>query len=177
MKLLFLDLDGTVRVKRGAKPGIVQSGFITSPSDQEIIEGAQRAIVHYRFEGWSIIGCTNQAGVEAGYKSLDDCFDEQLYTLRLVKELDHILFCPDYEGRKLGEVNRDESRKLNALYYRPYGFRCFRKPDPGMIDWTIANHKPDDPITEMLFVGDRPEDEQAAAAADVRFVWAADWWM
>jgi len=28
---------------------------------------------------------------------------------------------------------------------------------------------------EILFVGDRPEDEQAAANAGVAFQWAADW--
>lgn len=30
---------------------------------------------------------------------------------------------------------------------------------------------------EVLMVGDRPEDEQAAIAANIPFKWAKDWWI
>ena len=30
---------------------------------------------------------------------------------------------------------------------------------------------------DCLYVGDRPEDEQAAQNAGVNFLWAADWWL
>ncbi|MDM9583151.1 hypothetical protein [Nostoc sp. GT001] len=54
MKLLILDLDNTVRrPKSGAK-------FISDPLDQEIIAGSQRAIAHYKSQGWLIVGATNQ---------------------------------------------------------------------------------------------------------------------
>ncbi|MEH1788842.1 MAG: hypothetical protein V7L23_25500 [Nostoc sp.] len=63
MKLLILDLDGTVRrPKSGAK-------FINNPHDQEIIPEAQRAIAHYKSQCWIIVGATNQGGVAAGKNS------------------------------------------------------------------------------------------------------------
>ncbi len=57
--------------------------------------------------------------------------------------------------------------------------RKFRKPADGMID-AIASRVLGHRVwhvdfEEILFVGDRPEDEQAAAAAGVRFMWADAW--
>lgn len=51
MKLLILDLDGTVRIKKGGVIGEFESGFIDSPEDQEIIPGAMSAIKKYHSEG------------------------------------------------------------------------------------------------------------------------------
>lgn len=66
MKLLILDLDGTVRCpKSGAK-------FINDPLDQEIIPEAGIAIADYKSQGWIIVGATNQGGVAAGHKQLED---------------------------------------------------------------------------------------------------------
>ena len=48
-----------------------------------------------------------------------------------------------------------------------------RKPGPGMILSLMEQHDVSAPY--VLFVGDRPEDEQAAAAAGVRFQWAKDY--
>ena len=51
-KILFLDLDGTVRrTKSGAT-------FINDPYDQELIPGVEEAIA--RYHNWLIIGITNQ---------------------------------------------------------------------------------------------------------------------
>ena len=48
MKILFLDLDGTVRkTKSGAT-------FINDPYDQELIPGVENAIARYK--GWKIFG-------------------------------------------------------------------------------------------------------------------------
>ncbi|KAM3093202.1 HAD hydrolase-like protein [Phormidesmis sp. 146-12] len=44
----------------------------------------------------------------------------------------------------------------------------FRKPGPGMLKLAIDNH----PSDRILYVGDRPEDEGAAAAAGIPFKWA-----
>jgi phosphoglycolate phosphatase-like HAD superfamily hydrolase len=52
----------------------------------------------------------------------------------------------------------------------PYD-KCWRKPDDGMI-W-IAMDFGDSP-SDVLMVGDSPEDEQAAAKAGVDFQWAWD---
>jgi D-glycero-D-manno-heptose 1,7-bisphosphate phosphatase len=57
MKILFLDLDGTIReTKSGAK-------FINDPYDQKAIDGANTACDQYHKKGWNLIGITNQGGV------------------------------------------------------------------------------------------------------------------
>ncbi|YAF99498.1 MAG: hypothetical protein AB3A66_29745 (plasmid) [Nodularia sp. CChRGM 3473] len=67
-KILFLDLDGTVRRTKSGKT------FINTPLDQEIIPGVTEAISHY--SDHYLIGITNQGGVAAGKKSLEDAIAE-----------------------------------------------------------------------------------------------------
>ena len=50
-RVLFLDLDGTVRRPIGS------NRFIKDPLDQKLIEGVDKAIAHY--DGWHVIGVTN----------------------------------------------------------------------------------------------------------------------
>jgi D-glycero-D-manno-heptose 1,7-bisphosphate phosphatase len=170
-KLLILDLDGTVRIKKGASVG--ESGaFIQHPEDQEIIEGARKAIAQYHADGWAIMGASNQGGVAAGKKSLENCFKEQVYTMSLVPEIEAIAFCPDYEGRKLGIVNPHRQVLLS-----PEGYPSFRKPGHGMVEWLRLVYAPYSKGGGFLFVGDRPEDEQAAKAGKIPFMWAKDWWV
>ncbi len=108
MKLLMLDLDGTVR-----KP-LSGDRFIQHPTDQCIIEGADRAIAYYHREGYVIVGISNQEGVAAGHKSLSDCFLEQRHTLNLFPQISEICFCPDFEGLECwvatsnGTINRNK---------------------------------------------------------------------
>ncbi len=91
-KLLMLDLDGTVRCPKS------RAKFISDPLDQEIIPEAQLVIAHYKSQGWLIVGATNQGGVAAGHKQLEDAITEQYQTLRLCPELTCIYFCPDFQG-------------------------------------------------------------------------------
>lgn len=159
-KLLLLDLDGTIR-----EPVSGQK-FIQHPRDQRVIEGADKAIVHYHGHGWLPIGISNQGGVAAGHKSLEDCVQEQFYTLELFPQLHKIYFCPDYEGKQLGCCYRNH---YNVLF--PSGYPSFRKPGAGMLEYAIQTHDSE----ECWYVGDRPEDEAAAVAASVNFVWANIW--
>lgn len=101
MKALFLSLDLTIRESAsGKKP-------IKIPGDQQLIKGATEAIKHFADCGYLIIGITNQDGVAAGWKSLQDCLVEQQITLDLCPDISKIYFCPDREGKQLGVVNRD----------------------------------------------------------------------
>lgn len=172
--ILILDMDGTVRIKRGGTPGDIKAGLIQSPDDQEIIPGAAKAIESYVKEGWLIVGCSNQGGVAAGKKTLESCFKEQRHTLKVVPQLHKIYFCPDYEGKQLGIVMRGHHHLMEVEKDDPYfGFlQSFRKPEPGMIQYIKTSHECD----RLLFVGDRPEDEQAAEKAGIDFQWAKDWW-
>jgi len=170
VKILILDMDGTVRIKKGVTVG--ESSFIQFPEDQEIIPGARKAIAHYHAEGWVIVGASNQGGVASKKKSPEDCFKEQKFTLSLVPEMEAIAFCPDYEGLKLGVVSQGGQRLLQLKNYP-----SFRKPGHGMIEWLRLAYAPYSRYGDILFVGDRPEDEQAAKNADVPFLWAKDWWL
>jgi D-glycero-D-manno-heptose 1,7-bisphosphate phosphatase len=170
-KILFLDLDGTVRqTKSGAT-------FINDPHDQQIIEGVVEAIA--RYPNYLLIGITNQGGVAAGKKSLEDAIEEQKYTMQLIPKLLAVYFCPDFEGENCYRIYCDKvehyrrSHLPNPNFPTELLYSSFRKPGSGMLMLAIDKfkHIPD----ECLFVGDRTEDELAARAANIPFIWAEDW--
>ena len=170
-KLLLVDCDGTIREPlSGAK-------FISHPRDQRIMAGADKAIAHYHKQGWTIVGISNQAGIAAGYKSIEDAIAEQQYTLSLFPEMTAIFFCPDFEGQHCCLVGIVEKpRAIHLADWAADLIGTFRKPDPGMINAALrmtnillaARH-------ESWFVGARAEDEQAAAAAGINYLDAAIW--
>jgi D-glycero-D-manno-heptose 1,7-bisphosphate phosphatase len=69
MSLLLIDMDGTLRELLSGQQ------YFPNPKDQRIIEGAQIAIRAYK-DDWIIAGITNQGGVAAGHKSMQDCIKE-----------------------------------------------------------------------------------------------------
>jgi len=126
-KILFLDLDGTVReTKSGAT-------FINKPDDQKLIEGVQETISNY--DGWRIIGITNQGGVATGFKSLKSCLLEQAQTLQLLPRMERIYFCPD-NGETCYEVTPSIDSPCDYMIYNhefvntfsPSPIPLFRKP-------------------------------------------------
>ena len=159
--ILFLDLDGTIRKPKS------DNRFISDPYDQELIVGAVSKLKEMN----SIlkIGITNQGGVLAGHKTLEDCIKEQAYTMELMRlndvELDFVYFCPD-EGQTCYKVKNEKSYKMQG--------RLFRKPDPGMINLALEIYG--FVAASCKLIGDRPEDETAAKLAGVPFEWAKDWW-
>ena len=171
VKILFLDCDGTIRQPRGG------AKFINHPRDQRIIPGADSAIARYYQQGYCCIGITNQGGVASGYKSLEDAIAEQRYTLKLFRELEAIYFCPDYEGLIGWKVTRtgkfkvsNHHRVAELMAHEQYRFR---KPGAGMI--MLASLEFEGILEESMMVGDRDEDEAAAAKAGVAFLWADAW--
>jgi histidinol phosphatase-like enzyme len=98
-------------------------------------------------------------------------------------------FCPDMLGMTCIEVEKTTEylwgcnptptaewkhgsvRLLNPLRR----IRKFRKPYPGMLQQAKEYVESDSEITDRLMIGDRPEDEQAAHAAEFRFLWADAW--
>ncbi|MBE9039344.1 HAD-IIIA family hydrolase [Oscillatoriales cyanobacterium LEGE 11467] len=160
-KLLFLDCDGTIRQPASGKK------FIDNPQDQCAIPGADKAIANYHQQGYLCIGVTNQGGVASGYKSLEDTIAEQSHTLKLFPELEIIYFCPDYEGQICWKVTRDGERKIFDADGN------FRKPGTGML--LLAASEFEGILAESTMAGDRPEDEAAAMAAGVTFLWADVW--
>jgi D-glycero-D-manno-heptose 1,7-bisphosphate phosphatase len=158
-KLLLLDLDGTIRKTKSGKT------FISKPGDQQIIEGVYQALDH--FLDWFIFGITNQGDVASGYKSLNDCIREQQITLDLIPHIKCIFFCPDYEGKQCYQVTTKHYRLIE------FAGLNFRKPNPGMLALAISEYI--ETADNILVVGDRDEDEQAAQALAIPFMWANEW--
>lgn len=176
-RLLILDCDGTIREPlSGGK-------FIQHPRDQKIIHGADEAIKLFAKRGWRIVAITNQGGVAAGHKhkSLDDCIEEQLYTLQLFPDLEAIYFCPNpiRPQEICYKVSRLSSEVSKMLDKDGQVYGGFRKPNPGMLRLACAEYQPKN---IAFYVGDRPEDEQAALKflslkdrCHFEFYWAKGW--
>jgi len=163
MNLLMLDLDGTVREPRSG------SEFINDPTDQRVIAAAAEKIAMFREAGYRIVGITNQGGVEAGFKSIDDCHHEQLITLLLAK-LDAVYYCPD---------KGDTCFRRTTEGVKTYKGEGYRKPKPGMLHLAVMEQLDFVDKTEadiLIYVGDRPEDRQAAKKAQVQFYTEKQWW-
>ena len=172
MKILFLDLDGTVRkTKSGAT-------FINDPYDQELIVGVEGAIARYK--GWKIFGITNQGGVGAGFKTLNDCILEQAETMRLLPQIQSVCFCPD-DGKTMYMVKSCTHKVTKDSIGGDVGNFC--KPSPGMVLYVFNTFKKigfmEEDISwkfdKCLFVGDRPEDQQTANNTNIPFMWAEEW--
>lgn len=177
MKLLLVDLDGTVRET------ISGDTFINDPLDQQLITGVKETLAFYKTEGWTIVGITNQGGVLKGYKTIDNCITEQLHTLKIALYIEAIYFCPD-EGDNvfccefLSSPNLIRPQTIaNVTSHsrsREDKYDSFRKPSIGMIQ-LAKNNFSSELIEDILFVGDRPEDQLAAQNADIPFLWANEW--
>lgn len=169
MKLLLLDLDGTVREPASG------SRFIQYPYDQRVIPGAEDAIKKAHRSGVRIIGISNQLAtaellkVRGGdYKQNLKCtIEEQLYTLKILPQIESIYFCPN-QGNSWYHVRRGEIKWVIDLSTFEY-----RKPKPGLLLLAMNDAKIE--RWDCLYIGDRPEDEQAAKAAGIAFL-CSDLW-
>lgn len=150
-KILFLDLDGTVRF---GPPET--GGFVNSASDVNIYPEVPDLLSKYHSDH-TIIGISNQAGIAYGFLSLFEAKKAMIATHELSgRRFNRILYCP----------HRTDAN-------------CFcRKPRPGMIFYAIYNSfgfTPSIPPSNCLFIGDRPEDREAAERAGIPFLLAEDW--
>lgn len=162
--IIFLDLDGTLRQTISGKT------FINQPEDQKPIEGTQKALAYYQSKGFLLIGITNQGGVAAGHKTLESAIEEQRITLQLFPELAEIFFCPNW-GESCYQLSRDnQPLEFSAPLSGDGTIISCRKPGHGML--TVAARSMAD-LSDCWMIGDRPEDQQCAEAAGVKFVWAS----
>jgi D-glycero-D-manno-heptose 1,7-bisphosphate phosphatase len=170
--LLLLDKDGTlVRPKSRGK-------YVQKPWDQKPIAGVQKVVTQYKRNGLTIVVCSNQGGVEAGNKTLQEAMQEMKFCLELFPEIEECYFCPDLKGKECLRYWRNENWQDNHILYTVNSNQTkelkiqgkYRKPGPGMLLLARQIHN----ASECLFVGDRPEDEAAANAANIPFVWAKE---
>lgn len=158
--ILFLDIDGTVR------HGPAELGrFVNRPEDVRVFPEAVPLMRQWRAEGGRIIGVSNQGGIALGYATAEDVTAAMEETYRQTEGLfDLIRHCPHHPDALSVEMAR-----------------CWcRKPAPGLLisaatELAVLHEDEYYPAHLALMVGDRPEDEQCARAANVGFLWAHQW--
>jgi D-glycero-D-manno-heptose 1,7-bisphosphate phosphatase len=179
-RLLLLDLDGTVR-----KP--IEGEWVKG-HNQQLIPGVKCSIQKAKKTGWVPIGVTNQAGVHYGHKTLGECTKEQRYTMRLAG-LFAVFFCPD-----LGTTCQLVYPKIFGMVpiandVLESEHQIFRKPSCGMllaaVDYFAQHYYPELvdgmlPMSanelvrqnsfEIVMVGDRTEDKEAAETGGINFL-------
>ena len=170
MKILFVDIDGTLTET------ISGHTFKQHPQDVKVMDGADRAIAHFVRLGWHIIGISNQAGIAAGHKSIDATCQELEFTLDLFPDLQEIYFCPDFDGKQLFVVSKDDVL-LEVGFLEEQLEGTYRKPNPGMIQYVLTGIEDEGKtVSEAWMIGDRPQDdEQCAINAGINFCPADVW--
>lgn len=139
---ILLDRDGTI---------IVDHGYVGSPDQVELIDGAADAIARFNREGIPVAVVTNQAGVARGFYGLADVqrvHDHLAAALgRLGAYVDLFLFCPYHPDGVIGPFARHSED---------------RKPRPGMAIAAARALGLD--LEASWVVGDRLEDVGLARA-------------
>ena len=168
MKLLILDKDGTLTTTASGET------FVQHPEDQVLLPGVAEALQRYQDEGWKVAIASNQGGVAAGHKSLDEAVAEMRYCITLLpSKVPFSFLCPDFQGEECWMLDGAELIALHGVDVNLSFEKSFRKPSPGMIFAARAMQLRE--VLKTLFVGDRPEDQQTAANAGVQFMWAEEW--
>lgn len=151
-KLVILDIDGTlVETKSGAT-------FRKSADDWQFLPGRIEKLTALKEQGVRLACCTNQGGVAFGYMRQEDILNELMRTcLYCGIPQGGLYICYTHPNAKIERYRADDIR---------------RKPGPGMLLEAMSDFgaKPE----ETLYVGDRPEDEEAAWACGCRFMWAEE---
>jgi len=165
MKLLLIDKDQTL--VESTNP----NGFVNKAEEQVIKKGADDLIKDYLFRDYLIYVVSNRGGIAKGCKTLVDACDEMIYCNNLFPAIKAFLFCPDQWQSKgdicwLWDVNHPHLVKHNRDRFSVYGYR---KPNPGMLllAHDLASENNNCHFDEIVMIGDRDTDMQAAEAASV----------
>jgi HAD superfamily hydrolase (TIGR01662 family) len=176
MKLAILDKDGTLVLPRSGNK------FVQNPTDQilmiGVVEGCQRLID----AGYVLAIASNQGGVEAGFKTLEEANHEMSYCMHLLQGFDIrievAILCPDFEGNQCLLVRWDASfdsttDSITGVENKDL-IGTFRKPQAGMLKAISSIIQPTEPA-DCWMIGDRDEDRLAAQAAGFGFLDADEW--
>lgn len=161
MRVLYLDMDGTVRQGKDDALG----RFVNGPEDVVVFPEAVQLMRLWKARGGRVAGVSNQGGIALGIVTESQVMQAMVETQRQSEGLfDLISFCKHHPDAKDPEMARCWCRKpsAGAVAEAAHGLKArfpgeFYPPHLG------------------LFVGDRPEDEACAAAAGLDFMWAAEW--
>lgn len=202
MSLLLVDLDGTIRTAKSGSVcpnGPKDQELI--PGAMSALNRYQRKgyEIHGISNQGGCEAVNPETGKP--YKTVKSTIAEMRYLLRICPPLRSVYFCPNYEGdgNEVVHVERPwwlvpflgvshEDRTDGGCHPNYWSGRGFRKPNAGMIhiahvqynERTISaslalENKPDERDLEpkdIIFVGDRQSDEEAAESYGCQFIWA-----
>lgn len=163
MKVIFLDIDGTLTTTKSGKV------FKQHPfhEDIKVIEGVPQGLQSFLLRGYELIGISNQGGIPR-FKSALDTVLEMQETMRLLPGMKCIYFTPD-DGEEVYKV------ALEGFEYSRRGNQDnFRKPSPGMIQKALEEYGR---LDDIWMIGDLLCDEQCAAIAKINYLPANIWHM
>jgi len=149
---VILDRDGVIN------PALPE---VYRPQDLALNNGVAESIAQANAQGVPVLVATNQPGIAKGFMTFDahEAVRARLDSLLIEGGafIDDYAFCPHHpESGFPGEV---ADLKIHCT--------C-RKPEPGLLQELIRNHRLDTGTTVM--VGDSDRDQQAAAEAGVSFL-------
>ena len=148
--LYIFDKDGTLCESVSGKK------YINSLEDQGLMPGVAARCQALRAQGHRLAVASNQGGVAFGimtYEAANDIVEDAASLIEAVT----YRMSPYHPKGRIAQY---------AIEHPD------RKPGPGMLLSIMAELAASP--AETIFIGDRPEDEQAAQAADVAFVWAKE---
>lgn len=153
--LILFDLDGTLI-----------SSYMDHPDRQyhrwQLLNGRRELLAQLRTEGHQLGIVTNQGGVGLGFVT-QTAFYRKIHLVLEALEL------PTDLPVSVCFAHPNAPRKQ----YRSPDQLARRKPNPGMI-LELASAFSEQAASGILYVGDRPEDRQAARAAGADFACADD---
>ncbi|HEY9295743.1 MAG TPA: HAD-IIIA family hydrolase [Phormidium sp.] len=171
--LLILDKDGTLVT---AKP---DSGTdFPGLNNQILMPGVKEILVQNKVMGDEIFVASNQGGVHFGHKTIEQAVQEFQELLELLPCIDACFFCPDMNGDLLWRVDTTGARVIcsDRMTRDSLKIESCRKSGSGMHEY-IINHECGGKYSknQVLYVGDRKEDQDSAARAGVKFLWVTEW--
>ena len=147
---------------------LAQETLFTPSRQPQLIPGVNEAIEHYISEGWHLVIVSNQES-----RPTEDAIDEMRYCIDLL-DVEEAYLCLDLEGLECWKISHENPIRYTSDSPRVQMLGLqgqFRKPNPGMLKLAIALN----PADEVLMVGDGQEDQAAAAAASIPFMWGDEW--
>lgn len=152
-KLYIFGVDGTVSTTKSGET------FRKTADDWQLLPGRAEKLQQLKRRGARLALASNQGGVAFGHMKQENILRELQTT---AKALDvppgGVYICYTHPKAILSQYRINEDRR--------------RKPGPGMLEEAMSDFEADE--DETLYVGDRPEDEEAAKNAGVAFMWAKD---
>lgn len=146
--LIIFDVDGTLTTtKSGAT-------FRKTADDWQWLPARREVLLALGKQGVKIAVATNQGGVAFGYMRRED-ISAELSRMAREAHIPAIEICYAHPKATIEEYRADSPN---------------RKPNPGMLLRLMSDAG--ESASATLYVGDRPEDEQAAKNAGCDFAWA-----